>query len=550
MQHNSKVRILGTIAVSIILLVGAGFSYGAYRWYTSYKSFQQRVLTLIKTQEEKTGAIKVASTKVASTNGIQLSNSHGSGGWIDVQSAVKNTVVKIVADVAAFNWLEPYQSPGVSKASGSGFFINSDGDLVTNYHVINQAQLVQIEIPSLGAERLPVNIVGVSPERDVALLRLTEYSKSRIKKELKKISFLKFGNSDDVRRGQDVLALGYPLGVQALKSTQGIVSGRERIGLIKQSCIQTTAPLNPGNSGGPAINSEGEVIGINFAGVIEAQNVGYIIPINDLKSTIKDLNKVRLLRRPVPGCLLEAVNEDMVSLSSNPAPGGFYIAHIYKNMLLEKAGAEVGDMIYEVNGFKVDRFGYATVPWNEDKVSMLEIFDRLEIGDKVHMVIYRKGVRKEIEFMLEHGFLPPIRIIYPDFEKVDYETLAGLVVMELALNHVPQLAESSHELLAYESSEKQYEPALVVSYVQPTSLVSKLRLIGPGMIISHINGVRVKTLNDFRTAVRRSKKTRYLTVKTVQHWFIALSVDNIVLDEDRLAMKYQFKKSQLINDIA
>lgn len=546
MQHNSKVRpIFRAVLIFIILLITAGISYGLYRGYTSYRSIQQSVLDLIKSQKEKAGAVKIVST-----NGTQLSNSHGSGGWIDIQSAVKNTVVKIVSDIAAFNWLEPYQSPSVNKASGSGFFINSDGDLVTNYHVVSQAQLVQIEIPSLGAERLSVDIVGVSPERDVALLRLTEYSKSRIIKELKKIPFLKFGNSDDVRRGQDVLALGYPLGVQALKSTQGIVSGRERISLIKQSCIQTTAPLNPGNSGGPAINSDGEVIGINFAGVIEAQNVGYIIPINDLKSTIKDLNKVRLLRRPVLGCLLEAVNEDMVSLSSNPAPGGFYIAHIYKNMLLEKVGAEVGDMIYEINGFKVDKFGYASVPWNEDKVSMLEILDRLEIGDKINMVVYRKGEKKEIEFMLEHRFLPPIRYIYPDFEKVDYETIAGLVVMELAQNHIPMLAENSHELLSYESSEKQYEPALIVSYVQPTSLVSKLRLIGPGMIISHINGVRVKTLSDFRSAVRRSKKSRFLTVKTMQHWFIALSVDNIVQDEDRLAMRYQFKKSQLISDIA
>jgi serine protease Do len=545
MQNNLKQRLLfKAVLSSVVIFVIAGLTYGFYKSYVNYNQLNQKISQIIKQQE------KPVSVSNANGSVTKLSNSHGSGGWIDVQSAVKNTVVKIVADIAAFNWLEPYQAPVVSKASGSGFFINEEGDLVTNFHVVNQAQLVQVEIPSLGAERLTANIVGVSPERDVALLRLTEYSKNRIRKELKKIPFLKFGDSDEVRRGQDVLALGYPLGVQALKSTQGIVSGRERVSLIKQSCIQTTAPLNPGNSGGPAINSAGEVIGINFAGVIEAQNVGYIIPINDLKSTIKDLNKVKLLRRPVLGCLLEPVNEDMISLLSNPAPGGFYIAHIYKNMLLAKVGAEVGDMIYEINGFKVDRFGYASVPWNEDKVSMLEILDRLEIGDKVNLVVYRKGEKKEIEFMLEHRFLPPIRFIYPDFEKVDYETIAGLVVMELTQNHIPILAENSHELLAYESSEKQYEPALVISYVQATSLVSKLRLIGPGMIISHINGVRVKTLADFRAAVRRSKMTRFLTVKTEQHWFIALSVDNIVQDEDRLATTYQFKKSQLINEIA
>ena len=172
---------------------------------------------------------------------------------------------------------------------------------------------MQIEIPILGVEQLPVEIVGVSPERDIALLRLTPRSKEKIKKALGELPFLKLGNSDAVRRGQEVLALGYPLGVQALKSTQGIVSGRERIKLIKQSCIQITAPLNPGNSGGPSINAAGEVIGINFAGVIAAQNVGYILPINDLKAAIKDLYKIRLLRRPVLGCLLEPAKEAMLS---------------------------------------------------------------------------------------------------------------------------------------------------------------------------------------------------------------------------------------------
>jgi serine protease Do len=438
----------------------------------------------------------------------------------------------------------------VSRSGGTGFFINSDGNIVTNYHIVNQARLVQVEIPALGVERLPVKIVGVCPERDIALLRLTAQTKKRVLKELGKIPFLKLGNSDEVRRGQSVLALGFPLGVEGMKSTQGIVSGRERVPLIKQACIQTTAPLNPGNSGGPSINTSGEVVGINFARMLKAQNVGYIIPINDVKSAINDLYKIKLLRRPVLGCLLEPANGDMIRFLSNPEPGGFYIAHVFKNMLLEKVGVKAGDMIYRLNGFQVDRFGRANVPWNEDKVSMLEILDRLEVGDKVYMTIYRKGEKKEIEFMLEPRFLQPIRYIYPDFEKVDYETMAGLVVMELAQNHIPILAENSHGLLAYQSPEKQYESALIVSYVQPTSLANKLRLLYPGMIINEVNGEKVKTLEQFRSAIRRSKSTRFVTIKTKEHWRVVFEVDNIVRDEDRLSKIYNFKKSPLVDAIA
>ena len=339
--------------LSIIFLLSSMFlflSATTFYFYRKFSFINYQIQKFSKELEEEKAAVKI-------TPKIVKPGKTSATTWVDIQRQVKNTVVKIVTDVAAFNWLEPYKTPGVSKSAGSGFFINSNGDIVTNYHVVNQARLVQIEIPALGVERLKVKIVGVSPERDLALLRLTNKTRKRIEKELGKIPFLKLGDSDAVRRGQEVLALGYPLGVQSLKSTQGIVSGRERIDMIKQSCIQTTAPLNPGNSGGPSIDSAGRVVGINFAGVVQAQNVGYIIPINDVKSAIKDLHEIKLLRRPVPGCLLEPSNEAMLSFLNNPKPGGFYVSTVYKNMMFEKVGIKAGDMIYEVNGFKLDKFG-------------------------------------------------------------------------------------------------------------------------------------------------------------------------------------------------
>ncbi len=501
-----------------VLIITGGLGYFFYNKLEFLKdeininseSSARRSLALIKKIEKLSKRRDILPDTAVSVKPVARSS------WIGVQNRLKNTVVKIVTDVASFNWIEPYKTPAVGKIMGSGFFIDSDGHIVTNYHNISQARLVQIEIPALGVERLTVNIVGVSPERDLALLSLTNSSKDKIEKELGEIPFV----------------------------------GRERISLIKQSCIQTTAPLNPGNSGGPAIDSSGKVIGINFAGVVKAQNVGYIIPINDVKSAIKDLRKIKLLRRPVLGCLLEPSNAAMLSFLENPEPGGFYVAKVYKNMIFEKVGVLAGDMIYEMNGFELDRFGRANVPWNEDKVSMVDILARLEVGDKIDMVIYRKGERKEIDFVLEPRAIEPIRFIYPDFEDVDYETIGGLVFMELAQNHLPLLAEHSHFLLSYEAPEKKHEPALILSYVQPTSIASRLRLFYPGVIIEEINGQKVKTLKEFRDAVRSSKNTRFFTVKTVGNFFAVFSTDNIVNDEDRLANMYQFKMSNIINEIA
>jgi len=531
-------------AFKFLLLILLGFLiWGGIHLYRVHKTqiiLQTQIADLLRDRDEEPKKEIIKPTIITTESSAES--------WIEVQQRLRNTVVKIITHAAAFNWLEPYKTPEMRQGSGSGFFINKEGDIVTNFHVVNQANLIQIEVPALGLERLEVEIRGVSPERDLALLKLTDDTKERIEKALGgKIPYLRFGDSDEIKMGQTVLALGYPLDVQSLKGTQGIVSGKERLPGINRSCIQTTAPLNPGNSGGPSVNPAGEVIGINFAGVIEAQNVGYILPINDLKNAIKDLYKVKLLRNPTLGCSLQGANEDMVRYLGNPMPGGYFVTKAFKNMMLEKAGGKEGDMIYEINGFKIDRFGRATVLWNEDKVSIADIIDRLEVGDKVDMVIYRKGEYKEIEFMLEPRFLPPVRFVYPDFEEVDYENFGGFVFMDLAQNHLPFLAQNSHQLIEFESLEKQYEPTLIVSYIQPTSLASKMRIIAPGMIVEEINGEKVNSLKDLRQAAKKSSGTGYFTIRTKDNLNAVLSITNILNDEDRLSKLYSFKKSKLLD---
>ena len=526
-------------SILLLVVVSAG-GFGAYQWYQKYEAIQHEMRDLA-TQVEQRRSLPAPVSPVSVPGKVATTN------WMEVQKEAKDTVIKVVTNVAEFNWIEPYRKPEQGEMMGSGFFINSDGDILTNFHVVDQARLVQIEIPTLGKERMPVEIVGVNPERDVALLRLSEKAKEKIEKAIGEIRFLELGDSDEIVRGQDILALGYPLDVQALKSTQGIVSGRERVGIINQSCIQTTAPLNPGNSGGPSLNASGDVIGINFSGVVEAQNVGYIIPINDIKTAIKDMYKIRLLRRPVLGCSFVGANDDMLEYLGNPGAGGFYIVKVYKDMIMEKMGIQEGDMLYEVNGLHVDKYGDISVPWSEDKVSVVDVLNRLEVGDHINMVLYRKGERVEVSFELEPRFLFPIRPIHPDYEDVDYEVLGGLVVMELTINHISII--KSANLIPYSMPEKQYEPALLISYVQPTSIIQKLRVIGSGMLVDQINGDEVKTLDEFRQAVKKSRDTGFLTIRTREDRFGVFSVEKILADEDRLALMYGHDKSELLDVI-
>jgi serine protease Do len=347
-------------------------------------------------------------------------------------------------------------------------------------------------------------------------------------------------------RSQEVLALGYPLGQSKLKSTLGIVSGRERLGYF--GYIQITAPINPGNSGGPALNTAGKVIGINSRGIVEAQNVGYIIPINEVRSALDDLYAVKLLRKPTLGCLFTMATPEIVKYLKNPVEGGWYVAKVFDNTLLKSVGVESEDMLYEVNGYKVDLYGELNVPWSEDKASLFELLNRHKVGDMLHFVVYRKGARKEFTFKLEHKFLPAIRTIYPEFEPefMDYEVLGGMVVMPLTLNHIGLFLSNIPALVKYGQAEYQQDPCLIITHVLPNSQAHKARVISPGSLIEKVNNVKVRTMKELREAVKLSKESGYITLCTTNNLYAVLPVDKILADEYKLSNLYFYKPSSLL----
>ena len=463
--------------------------------------------------------------------------------WADAQERAKDTVVQIFTNIAQFNWFEPYKPPAQAASFGSGFFIDDKGTIVTNFHVVHEAIGVQIQIPSLGKERFDARVLGIHPGADIALLRLTDESLAQVQGTLSAIPYLSFGDSDAVIRTDEVLALGYPLAQQGIKATEGIVSGREKINM--RTYLQITAPLNPGNSGGPSVNPQGEVIGINFAGVLAAQNVGYLIPINEVKSAIVDLYNVPLLRRPYLGGIFSISNQDMVEFLGNPGEGGFYVAQVFPDTSLDKAGVKEGDMIYEFNNYQLDRFGEVLAPWSEDRVSVFDLLGRSKVGDEIHLLIYRAGEKIDIRFNLEAGRLLPIRYYYPMFEEIFYETIGGMVLMELALNHVDLIAEHAPMFQKYLRSECQGEPRLLITNVLHNSQADRSRAIAMGDIVTEVNGTPVKSLEDFRHAIVKSKETGYVTIRTESRLFTVLSLPKILAEEDELVQRYYYPKSSL-----
>ncbi len=466
--------------------------------------------------------------------------------WRPVQDKVKDTVVQIFSHVAHTNILQPYASPSQGVANGSGFFISEQGDLITNAHVIEQAKGVWVQIPSLGKRIIDCNIIGVSPDRDLALLRITSESLEMIRQEIGSIPYLSLGDSDLVRRSDDVLALGYPLGQQSLKSTTGVYSGQER------SLLQISAPINPGSSGGPLLNARGEVIGINSSGITEAQNVGYAIPVNDLRIVLPDLERIRILRKPYLGVLFNNANEDQTEYLGNPIPGGCYVTEVVDGSPLDKAGVKREDMIYEINGHRIDIYGELKLPFSEDKISVIDYVSRLSLGENINLVVYRRGNKLDFSIPFDMPERPAIHDVYLGFEEVDYEIIGGMVVMPLTLNHLPLLGSRAPGLAKYTEAKYQSQPALVVTHIFPNSQLYRSRNLPVGSTINEVNGMEVRTLDDFREAIRKGIHSKFITIRASDNvtrksdnLLVVLRADKVLEEEPRLSRDFRYPLTKL-----
>lgn len=461
--------------------------------------------------------------------------------------SVEQAVVQVFSQVVKFDWLEPYSMSEQYETRGSGFFIDGRGSIITSAHVVDQARSIWIQMPAFGQKIFSVELVGFCPERDMALLVLNQEDKEFIDSVIGGIPFLPLGNSDLLKRTDPVLVLGYPLGQYRVKSSTGVVSGWESG--AGRSWIQITAPINPGNSGGPLVNDYGQVIGIAVSAVFPSQNVGYAIPINELKMILENLRASGLVRRANLGLAFNFGSDAMAKFLGNPVPAGLYICKVFARSLAGNAGIKPGDMLYEFNGLKVDAFGDVFSPWSSDKASIHDLLSRLPLGAPIAMVIYRNGNRHEISCSFDLIEPYSVRTIYPDYETVDYEVIAGMVVMQLTEDHIELLLEQAPYLLEYTKLEKRTDPVLVLSHLLPGSVAQLSRSLAPGAIIAELNGHKVSSLESFRSALSESISTGFLTVKTEDQVAVAFSFEAVVQDEARLADYFGYQLSDVLGGL-
>ena len=271
-----------------------------------------------------------------------------------------------------------------TSALGSGFIIDSKGIVVTNNHVIKNAEDIFVRVN--GDKEYEAKIIGSDPLSDIAILEI---------KSDDKFVPVKFGDSDKARIGDWVIAIGNPFGLGGTV-TSGIISARNRsIGLSRyEDYIQTDASINQGNSGGPLFDMNGNVIGINTAifGQAGSIGIGFSIPSNSAKIVIDQLIKYGETKRGWLGVRIQNVSKEIAEVEKLDRPRGALVASVADNSPSEKAGIKSGDIILEFNGILI----------NEMK-ELPKIVAQTEVGKTVEVKIWRN--KKEITRKIKLGRL-------------------------------------------------------------------------------------------------------------------------------------------------
>ena len=293
----------------------------------------------------------------------------------------------------------------VNTAVGSGIIFSDEGLILTNSHIVFGRQPIFVILDD--GRRYPVILLGADPIYDLAILKIPNAPNDLHKAVL--------GDSSKIQIGEEVIAIGNPLGLEQTL-TRGIISGVDRIIQETQKTlmlplIQTDAAINPGNSGGPLVNLCGEVIGINTATMSEAQNIGFAVPINLANNTIPELIKEGRVIRPWVGINGKYVEKDAMAILNVPLTEGFLIETIEPGSPAQKAGLRGGELLVMIGSLEILLGGDIITHINEMAIdsqeTMVKIYRSLRVGQKMAITYLRMGNKMKVEFTIaERPILP------------------------------------------------------------------------------------------------------------------------------------------------
>jgi len=357
------------------------------------------------------------------------------------------------------------------KALGTGVIIGEDGYLLSNFHVVKNATKIIVTLPD--GRKFKAKVIGTDPKTDLALLKI----------KAKNLPTAKLGDSDKVEVGDWAIAIGNPFGLNQTV-TAGIISakGRNKVGVEDyEDFLQTDASINPGNSGGPLLNIRGEVIGINTA--IASPNggsvgIGFAIPINMAKSIVPQLKKNGKVVRGWLGVYVQDLTEEIAKPLGMKPNSGVLVSDVSKDSPALKAGIEVGDVITEFDGKKI-----------EDVDQLRKIVALSTIGKIYGIKVKRNNKIKNLKVKIKEM---PSENVTSQEEEIN-KTWLGINVLPLT--------DSIKKQYHIDAEEKD---GVIISKIENGSAAQESGL-QVGDIILRINNLPIKTIKDYSKIINKYK---------------------------------------------
>ncbi len=288
-----------------------------------------------------------------------------------------------------------------AQGSGSGSIIDARGHILTNYHVVADAQ--KLEVTLADGSKWAAELIGSDPDNDLAVIKI-EAPKEKLK-------VIPMGDSKNLKIGQKVLAIGNPFGLQQTLTT-GIISSlgrtiRSDVGTLVEDIIQTDAAINPGNSGGPLLNSGGEIIGINSAIISPSGGsvgIGFAIPVNTAKRVVPELIAKGYVSYPWIGATIQSLIPEIAKFLKLKIERGAMIAEVAKGGPADKAGLKGGDRRVQVGNMIVIAGGDVVVKADQQVVKtndeLIRYIREKKAGDTILLNVFRKGKFEDVKVIL------------------------------------------------------------------------------------------------------------------------------------------------------
>lgn len=368
-----------------------------------------------------------------------------------------------------------------AQSLGSGFIISADGYVLTNNHVVADADEIIVRLSD--RSELKAKLVGTDPRTDVALLKV----------EGKDLPMVKLGDSEKLKVGEWVLAIGSPFGFDH-SVTKGIVSakGRTLPNDTYVPFIQTDVAINPGNSGGPLFNMKGEVVGINsqiFTRSGGFMGLSFAIPIDVALDVSNQLKKDGKVSRGWLGVVIQEVNKDLAESFGLEKPAGALVAQVLEDGPAAKGGLQVGDVILSMNGQPIVM-----------SADLPHLVGSMKDGDKARLEIIRNGKRQNLDVAV--GALPD--------EDADIAA-GGKEGVERSSN---RLGVAVSDLSAEQKKSLELKGGVVIKEVQdgPAALIG----LRPGDVISHLNNQAVLSAKQFTEIAKELPKNRSVSMRVLR----------------------------------